>query len=203
LGADRRPGKYSGDSGQSRRGRNLLDTADAYGIGHSEELIAHALKGRRRDELLIATKFGNWGRMQGHPLPFSSKHHVFLCCDASLHRLRADTIDLYQCHIGNPDDPDLFLDALDELVAVGKVRAYGISTGSLQAVQRFNARQTCSVVQLDYSILNRKPEADLLPYCRDNNIGTLIRGPLAMGKAFRQDDTGHHVSGNGHAPPLG
>ena len=163
-------------------GVNLLDTADAYGIGHSEELITRALVGRSRDDLIIATKFGNFGRMQGHPLPFTSKHHVFLCCDASLSRLKAERIDLYQCHIGNPDDPDLFLDALDELVEVGKVRAYGISTGSLEAVKRFNARGTCAVVQLDYSILNRKPEADLLPYCHENNIGTLIRGPLAMGK---------------------
>ncbi len=162
-------------------GVNLLDTADAYGIGHSEELVAHAL-GKNRDGIFVATKFGNYGRGQGHPLSFTSKYHVFLCCDASLHRLKADTIDLYQCHIGNPDDPELLLDALEELVQAGKIRAYGISTGSLDAVKAFNARGTCSVVQLDYSILNRKPEADLLPYCHDNNIGTLIRGPLAMGK---------------------
>ena len=163
-------------------GVNLLDTADAYGIGHSEELIARALEGGRRENVLIATKFGNWARNQGHPLSFTSKHHITLCCDASLYRLRTDVIDLYQCHIGSPDDPELFLDALDELVQAGKIRAYGISTNRLESVQAFNARGTCSVVQLDYSILNRRPEADLLPYCRDNNIGTLIRGPLAMGK---------------------
>lgn len=179
-------------------GVNLLDTADAYGIGHSEELIARALAGGRRDSVLIATKFGNWGRTQGHPLSFTSKYHIFLCCDASLHRLQTDRIDLYQCHIGNPDDPELFLDALDELVERGKIRAYGISTNRLESVQAFNARETCSVVQLDYSILNRRPEADLLPYCRENNIGALIRGPLAMGKltgkmsgetTFPEDDT--------------
>lgn len=162
-------------------GVNLLDTADAYGIGHSEELIKRALGGRR-DGLFIATKFGNWARGQGHPLSFTSRYHIFGCCDASLYRLGTDTIDLYQCHIGNPPDPDLFLDALDELVQAGKIRAYGISTNSLDAVKAFNARGTCSVVQLDYSILNRKPEADILPYCHENNIGTLIRGPLAMGK---------------------
>jgi myo-inositol catabolism protein IolS len=163
-------------------GVNLLDTADAYGIGHSEELVKKALAGGKRDGVYIATKFGNWGRGQGHPLPFTSKYHIFLCCDASLHRLGTDVIDLYQCHIGNPENTELFLDALDELVEVGKIRAYGISTGSLKAVQEFNARGTCSVVQLDYSILNRAPEADLLLYCQDNSIGTLIRGPLAMGK---------------------
>lgn len=163
-------------------GVNLLDTADAYGIGHSEELIKKALKDRSREDIIIATKFGNWGRGQGHPLPFTSKYHIFGCCDASLYRLGTDVIDLYQCHIGNPEDPNLFLDALDELVQVGKIRAYGISTNSLDAVKAFNTRGTCSVVQLDYSILNRKPEADLLPYCHENHIGTLIRGPLAMGK---------------------
>lgn len=162
-------------------GVNLLDTADAYGIGHSEELIRRAL-GRKRDGIFIATKFGNWARAQGHPLSFTTKHHVFLCCDASLHRLGTDVIDLYQCHMGNPSGPELLLDALDELVQVGKIRAYGISSDSLDAVKAFNARGTCSVVQLEYSILNRKREADLLPYCRENNIGTLIRGPLAMGK---------------------
>lgn len=163
-------------------GVNLLDTADAYGVGHSEELVARALVGRNRDQVYIATKFGNWARGQGHPLAFTSKYHIFGCCDASLFRLRTDVIDLYQCHIGNPEDPELFLDALDELVQRGRIRAYGISTNSLKAVQAFNARGSCSVVQLDYSILNRAPEADLLPYCRDHNIGTLIRGPLAMGK---------------------
>ncbi len=162
-------------------GVNLLDTADAYGLGHSEELIARAL-GPRRDGVFIATKFGNWARGIGYPLPFTSKYHVFACCDASLFRLKSDVIDLYQCHIGSPPEPEMFLDALDELVQAGKVRAYGISTNSLAAAQAFNARGTCAVVQLDYSILNRKPEADLLPYCRENNIGTLIRGPLAMGK---------------------
>jgi len=104
-------------------GVNLLDTADAYGIGHSEELIRQALSGRDREKVYIATKFGNYGRMQGHPLPFTSKYHVFLCCDASLHRLGTDYVDLYQCHIGNPDDPNIFLDACDELVQKGKVRA--------------------------------------------------------------------------------
>lgn len=162
-------------------GVNLLDTADAYGVGHSEELIARAL-GSKSDGIFIATKFGNWARGQGHPLPFTSKYHVFACCDASLFRLKRDTIDLYQCHIGDPPDPDLFLDALDELVQAGKIRAYGISTNRLASVQAFNARGTCAVVQLDYSILNRKPEADLLPFCHANHIGTLIRGPLAMGK---------------------
>lgn len=162
-------------------GVNLLDTADAYGIGHSEELIGGCLGARRKD-VFIATKFGNWARGQGHPLPFTSKYHIFGCCDASLFRLKTDHIDLYQCHIGNPEDPDLFIEALDELVKVGKIRAWGISTNNLDPVKAFNKHGGCSVVQLDYSILNRKPESDLLPYCRENNIGTLIRGPLAMGK---------------------
>lgn len=163
-------------------GVNLLDTADAYGIGHSEALVAKALTGGKRDGVFIATKFGNWARGQGHPLSFTSKYHVFLCCDASLYRLKTDVIDLYQCHIGSPDNTELLLDALDELAEAGKIRAYGISTGSLKAVEEFNSRGTCSVVQLDYSILNRAPESDILPYCQKNSIGTLIRGPLAMGK---------------------
>jgi len=96
--------------------------------------------------------------------------------------LNTDYIDLYQCHIANPEDPELFLDALDELVERRKIRAYGISTNSVEAVKAFNQRGSCAVVQLDYSILNRHPEHELLPYCLENNIATLIRGPLAMGK---------------------
>ena len=65
-----------------------------------------------RDEIYIATKVGNWARRLGHPLPFTHPQHVRLCCDASLHRLRTDTIDLYQCHIGNLQEPDVFLEGM-------------------------------------------------------------------------------------------
>jgi aryl-alcohol dehydrogenase-like predicted oxidoreductase len=165
-------------------GINFFDTADAYGEppGRSEELLGRALQGIRQ-EVLIATKVGNWARRHGHPLPYTSPLHIIACCHASLYRLRTDYIDLYQCHIGDPTDAEIevFIEAFERLKEQGKIRAYGISTNSLDALQRFNKHGTCSTCQLDYSILNRAPEKDLLPYCQEQNIGVIVRGPLAKG----------------------
>jgi len=165
-------------------GVNFFDTADAYGEppGRSEELLGKALQGIRH-EVFIATKVGNWARRHGHPLPYTSPLHIIVCCHASLYRLRTDYIDLYQCHIGNPTDAeiDVFLEAFERLKEQGKIRAYGISTNSADALMRFNKHGTCATCQLDYSILNRAPERDLLPYCQENDIGVIVRGPLAMG----------------------
>jgi aryl-alcohol dehydrogenase-like predicted oxidoreductase len=165
-------------------GVNFFDTADAYGEppGRSEELVGKAFQGIRH-EVFIATKVGNWARRHGHPLPYTSPLHIIACCHASLYRLRTDYIDLYQCHIGNPTDAEVevFLDAFERLKEQGKIRAYGISTNSLDALLRFNRHGTCATCQLDYSILNRTPERDLLPYCLEHDIGVIVRGPLAMG----------------------
>jgi myo-inositol catabolism protein IolS len=165
-------------------GVNFFDTADAYGEppGRSEELLGKALQGIRH-EVFIATKVGNWARRHGHPLPYTSPLHIVACCHASLYRLRTDYIDLYQCHIGNPTDAeiDVFLEAFERLKEQGKIRAYGISTNSIDALIRFNKQGTCATCQLDYSILNRAPERDLLPYCQEKGIGVIVRGSLAMG----------------------
>jgi aryl-alcohol dehydrogenase-like predicted oxidoreductase len=161
-------------------GVNLFDTADAYGSGVSEELVGKALAGRR-DGVYIATKVGNFGRRQDVPLSYTSPLHIELCCDASLGRMKIDTIDLYQCHIGDLQDPSIFLEAFERLVGRGKIRAYGISTNSLAVAQAFNRDGKCATVQLNYSMLNRAAERELLPWCAANDIGTLLRGPIAQG----------------------
>lgn len=161
-------------------GVNLFDTADAYGSGVSEELVGKALRGRRND-LYIATKVGNFGRRQAVPLSYTSPLHIELCCDASLGRMKIDAIDLYQCHIGDLADPSIFLEAFERLVEKGKVRAYGISTNSLAVAEAFNRDGKCAAVQLNYSLLNRSAEVDLLPWCAANDVGTLLRGPIAQG----------------------
>ena len=161
-------------------GINLLDTADSYGQGVSEELVGKAVQGRRRN-VFIATKVGNFARRTGHPLSFQSPEHVYLCCDASLGRMGIDTIDLYQCHIGSLEDPSIFLEAFERLVEKGKVRQYGISTNSLSVLERFNQAGQCASCQINYSILNPSAAKDILPYCQANDIGTLIRGPIAQG----------------------
>ena len=161
-------------------GVNLFDTADSYGLGVSEELVGQALRDRR-DGVYIATKVGNFARRANAPLSFATPHHVYLCCDASLGRMKIDTIDLYQCHLGDLADPTVFLEAFERLVERGKIRAYGISTNSLAVAQAFNRLGTCAVVQLNYSLLNPAAARDLLPWCAASDIGTLIRGPLAQG----------------------
>jgi aryl-alcohol dehydrogenase-like predicted oxidoreductase len=163
-------------------GMNFFDTADAYGEpqGTSEELMGKALGGVR-GKILIATKAGNWGRRFGHPLPYTHHVHVEGCCDASLHRLRTDYIDLYQNHIGNAEHADVFLEAFDRLLKKGKIRAFGISTGSVEAVRAMNRDGRCAAVQLEYSLLSRSAANDLLPFCGQNRIATIIRGPLAQG----------------------
>jgi len=170
-------------------GVNLLDTADAYGVpmGRSEQLLGRALAGKRKD-YYIATKVGNWARRHGEPLPFTHPDHVRLCCEASLHRLGTDYIDLLQCHIGNLKEPDVFLQAFDDLQRAGKIRAFGISTNSLDVVKAFNRDGKCATVQINYSYLHREPEQELLPYCQSQDLGTLIRGPLAQGLAADKFD---------------
>ena len=180
-------------------GITLFDTADAYGNGKSEEILGRILPDRR-DDVVIATKVGHFGD-NAHPIPFTSPDHVYLCCDASLYRLKTDFIDVYQCHFADLEDPSIFLEAFERLKEKGKIRFYGISTGNLKAAEiravevlrRFNRDGTCSTCQMEYSMLNRpdvvmekyhsdeSPEKALLPYCHDNQIGTFIRGPLLQG----------------------
>lgn len=161
-------------------GVNLFDTADAYGPSTSEELVGRALRGRR-EAVYVATKVGNFGRRQGSPLAYDTPQHVYLCCDASLGRMKIDRIDLYQCHIGDLKDPSIFLEAFERLVERGKVRAYGVSTNALDVAKAFNRDGGCSTVQLNYSLVNPGAGRDLLPWCAENDVGTLIRGPIAQG----------------------
>lgn len=163
-------------------GMTLMDTADAYGIpyGLSEKRLGRALGGLRH-QLYVVSKVGNWGRRLGQQLAFSHPDHVRLCVHASLGRLRTDYLDVSLCHEGNLADPTVYLEGFEQLVQEGCLRAYGISTNSLEVLKRFNVNGTCSVVQVDYSLLNRAPEADLLPYCQEHNIGVMVRGPLAKG----------------------
>ena len=160
-------------------GVNLFDTADIYGLtpGVSETLLGRALEGVR-DRVLIATKCGYY-----KGVPFDSWLHVKLCCEASLYRLRTDRIDLLQCHIGHAGDVQagVFLEAFARLKERGMIRACGVSTNRLDVLRRFADAGACDTCQFDYSLLNRDPERDLIPYCRERNVGTLVRGALARG----------------------
>jgi myo-inositol catabolism protein IolS len=88
---------------------------------------------------------------------------------------------VYQCHVWWDENTEVFLEAFDKLKADGKIRAYGVSTNDLDHLRHFDQNGTCEILQFDYSILNRVPEQELLPYAHERRMGTLARGPLRMG----------------------
>ena len=170
-------------------GITLFDTADIYGGGESERLIGELL-GDRRDRVVLATKFGmDMGAANGTPAgPRGSRAYVRQAVDASLRRLRTDTIDLYQYHEPDGVTPiDETLGALDELVGEGKARFIGVSNfsaGQLEEAARI-AREHGLLrfvsVQNEYSLLNRSIEAEVAPVCQRLRIGILPYFPLASG----------------------
>lgn len=163
-------------------GVNIFDTAESYGIpaGLSEERLGKALLGIR-DQVHVVTKIGRWGRRSGQTVPMTTVDMVRLCTHASLYRLKTDYIDVMLCHEGKIEDPSIYLEGFERLKAEGTIRAYGISTDRLDVLKRFNANHTCSVVEVDYSLLSRNPEKEFLPYCQAHGIGVLVRGPLHKG----------------------
>lgn len=163
-------------------GVNIFDTAESYGIpaGLSEERLGNALQGIR-DQVHVVTKIGRWGRRSGQTVPMTTVDMVRLCTHASLYRLKTDYIDIMLCHEGKIEDPSIYLEGFEQLKAEGTIRAYGISTDRLDVLKQFNANHTCSVVEVDYSLLSRNPEKEFLPYCQEHGIGVLARGPLHKG----------------------
>jgi myo-inositol catabolism protein IolS len=163
-------------------GMTLFDTAESYGIpnGLSEFRLGRALAGIRHN-VVIVSKIGNWGKRTGGEIPKTGVDSIRVSGHAILGRLRTDWVDVILCHEGDVQDPTVYLEGFEALKAEGCLRAYGISTNSLDVLKKFNVNGTCSVVQVDYSLLNRAPEAAFLPYCQEHGIGVMVRGPLAKG----------------------
>lgn len=163
-------------------GMNLFDSAESYGNpnGLSEERLGRGLAGIRH-EVFVVSKIGNWGKRTGQGVPKTTADMIRLCAHASLHRLRCDYHDVLLCHEGDIQDPSVYLEGFQRLIEEGRLRCYGISTNSLEALRRFNHAGGCKVVQVDYSLANRQPEEELLPYCQAQQIAVLVRGPLAKG----------------------
>jgi myo-inositol catabolism protein IolS len=161
-------------------GVNFFDTADMYGWGHSEELLGRALK-PFRNQVFIATKVGYWHDAHGRRTFNESRNYILQACEASLRRLQTDRIDLYQCHLWNTERWPEFLDAFDILQQQGKIRCFGVSTNEFSVVQRFDTRRNLAAVQVNYNLLDRRAEKEILPYCRSRGIAVIARGPLARG----------------------
>ena len=181
-------------------GVNLFDTADIYSGGESEEVLAEAL-GARRKSVLIATKgFGTMG--PGVNDLGASRQHIVEACEASLKRLKTDYIDLYQIHNQDRLTPaDETLRALDDLVSAGKVRYIGSSNHSgwtkmkaLATSDRLGLSRYVSQ-QIQYSLLSRDAEAELLPLGVEEGVGALIWGPLANGYLTGKFRGGAQVEG--------
>jgi aryl-alcohol dehydrogenase-like predicted oxidoreductase len=163
-------------------GITFFDTADVYGSGHSEELLGQAMKGRR-DKFIVATKIGWRGFDDEKSVSaYDTVDKLIAGVESNLQRLNTDYVDLIQSHIDfREPNMEVFIEGFQKLQAQGKVRAYGVSTSDYAYLQAFNADNQASTLQIDYSILNRTPEKKIFPYTIENDLGVLVRGPLAMG----------------------
>lgn len=157
-----------------------LDTAEVYGRGANEALLGRAVKGRR-DEVVLATKFGLASHM-GRPGADSTPANVRLAVEASLRRLGTDHIDLYYQHRVDPDTPiEDTVGALADLVTQGKVRYIGLSEAGPATIRRAHAVHPVAAVQSEYSLWTRDPEAEVLPVLRELGIGLVPYSPLGHG----------------------
>lgn len=161
-------------------GINLIDTAPAYGIGHAEEIVGKAIKGRR-EQVIVATKCGV--HREGTKFRFSlTPDEIRKELEASLRRLGLDTIDLYQCHWPDPKTP--VEDTMSELLRMkesGKIRHIGVSNFDVPLLERALAVAPIVSLQPHYSLLERKIEQSLLPFCREKQIGIISYGTLGSG----------------------
>lgn len=163
-------------------GINFLDTADIYDNGHNEELIGKAIKGRRSD-VIIASKVGNT-RVEGQDgLVWNpSKAHIMEAVKESLRRLQTDYIDLYQLHGGTLDDNiDETIEAFAQLKREGLIREYGISSIRPNVIREYVDRSHIVSIMSQYSILDRRPEEEVLPLLTQKGISVVVRGAVASG----------------------
>jgi len=164
-------------------GINWIDTAAIYGHGHAETIVARAVEGGRRDQVVIATKCGRvWegdSRTIGKSLRRDS---IFSEVDASLRRLRVDVIDLYQLHWPEPDEQvEEGWAAVGDLIALGKVRFGGVCNFNLPQLQRAQAIHPITSLQPPYSMLRRDIEAEVVQWCAAHDVGILAYSPMQAG----------------------
>jgi aryl-alcohol dehydrogenase-like predicted oxidoreductase len=162
-------------------GINLIDTAEGYGDGHSELLTGKALSGRR-ERWVVATKVQpNQGIDQNSTDETAVRRRIIEACEGSLKRMQMETIDLYQLHaIPHEWAMPVVMEVLAQLQAAGKIRWYGISTNNWEAINKLRALGPIHVLQIGYNLLERSADS-LLNWAKAEDIGTLIRVPLAKG----------------------
>lgn len=165
-------------------GIDFLDTADAYGPHLNEELVGKAIRGRRRDQIVIATKFGivrdpsnpSLRGVNGKP------EYVRQACEASLRRLGTEYIDLYYQHRVDPNTPiEETVSEMAKLVDEGKIRHIGLSEAAPRTLRRATQVHPITALQTEYSLWTRDPEQEVLPTCRELGIGFVAYSPLGRG----------------------
>jgi aryl-alcohol dehydrogenase-like predicted oxidoreductase len=163
-------------------GLNFLDTADMYGPFTNEQLVGRAIRGRR-NEVVVATKFGNernpdgsWVGINGRP------EYVRAACDGSLKRLGVDHIDLYYQHRVDARTPiEETVGAMSDLVRAGKVLHIGLSEAAPRTIRRAHAVHPVTALQTEYSLWSREPEEEILPTTRELGIGFVAYSPIGRG----------------------
>jgi len=159
----------------------FLDTADVYGTGANEELVGRAIAGRR-DEVVLATKFGNRWYEDGRRTIDGSPDYVRSAIDASLQRLDVEHVDLYYQHRVDANTPiEETVGAMAELVAAGKVKHIGLSEAGAETIRRAHAVHPITALQSEYSLWTRDPEGEILDTCRELGIGLVAYSPLGRG----------------------
>ena len=163
-------------------GCTFLDTADMYGPFTNERLVGRAIAGRR-EEVVVATKFGNERREDGSWVGINGRpEYVTASCDASLTRLGIDTIDLYYQHRVDPRVPiEETVGAMASLVTAGKVRHLGLSEAAAATIRRAHATHPIAAVQSEYSLFSRDVEPEVLPAVQELGIGFVAYSPLGRG----------------------
>ena len=164
------------------KGINFFDTADLYQRGLNESLLGNVFNGKR-SKIILATKVGNQWRADGSGWDWNpSKKYILGAVEQSLKRLRTDYIDLYQLHGGTIDDPiDEIIETFESLKAAGKIRYYGISSIRPNVIREYVKRSSIVSVMIQYSLLDRRPEEEMLPFLFANQVGVLVRGAIAKG----------------------
>jgi aryl-alcohol dehydrogenase-like predicted oxidoreductase len=164
-------------------GINLLDTGDFYGMGHNEMLIREALAGRRREEVVLAVKFGAQRTPNGQFIGFDGRPAAVKTALAyTLRRLGTDYIDLYQpARVDPAVSIEDTVGAIAEMVAAGHVRHIGLSEAGPETIRRAHATHPIAALQIEYSLLSRSIEQDILPTCRELGIGITAYGVLSRG----------------------
>lgn len=170
------------------KGINFFDTADIYQEGENEQIVGEAFKGKR-DKAIIATKVGNQPEEGGNGFIWNPrKAYILEAVEKSLERLQTDYIDLYQLHGGTIDDPiEETIEAFELLKEQGKIRYYGLSSIRPNVIREWVQGSNMVSVMMQYSLLDRRPEREMLSLLMENNIGVLARGSLAKGLLADKD----------------